>query len=614
MNISILIDIALRIAICTCFLLIVILSFPNALNTRLISFINRYLEPLGNKKQLLLLKIISIVLAISIILIPGHMEGHDYMFHIARINGLAQGIKNGEFPVLVYPEYFNNYGYANGIFYPDIFLYIPALLVVFGVPIFTAHKVFLLLIILGSYWSIYFCCHKITKSDFVSSIIGLIYSTSSYFLIDLYTRSALGEAQAFVFFPLVVYGFYSIVYGDANDGKFFTLGIIGIVFCHVLSVFICVLLVFAFAVANIKPLINDRKRLLNLIIYGLFSIGITLFIILPMAEMMTSDSYLFNISRGHSPGDRAVPLFFTILEVSYHELHLTFKYTPQGIGIVFVYLLFMTRKYYFEEKKERFSIKTLLIGLLFLFMATDLFPWNVFYKVIGVIQFPWRFYICVTICLLFAFMNPLRKEYCDADNKKKISLAVIICMFSIITISLTLDNLFDVYYNRSNDVYFDVMGGEYIPTDCVDLSNVDELGKIKFDTDERNEIQLISKNRGQVITSNNDDMVFRFERKGTDFTITYENNQKNGTYLELPLIYYKGYKAIENNNPLLVEKGTDGLLRVNLNNQEGTINVFYGFTNIRICGMILSSISLLVFIIYIIKQKPHRCKNEVIGY
>jgi len=507
----------------------------------------------------------------GILIIPGHMQGHDNIFHIARISALSEGLKNGQFPVLIYPSYFEGYGYANGVFYPDALLYIPAVLKNLGVPIFIAYEILLLIIVLASYISMYFCCYRMTKSDFIASVISLLYSTSSYFLVDLYTRSALGEAQAFIYFPLVVYGFYSIAYKDVKDGKYFTLGIVGMVLSHMLSIVICVILVLLMFIACYKSFLDDKKRFKSLIIYGLFSIGISLFFILPVFEMLLSDTFTFStVGRGKTTR-RAVNPLYTILECSYEGL--TVKYIPQGIGIVFVYLMILTKDYFKSNKNDDFSTKTLFVGWFFLFMSTSVFPWKIMYRVLDIIQFPWRFYICTTVCLLFAYVFPLTKKYNGDQNRKKV-FAVVISCFSIFTVSITTYNLFSKYYTRTNDFYYDVMSAEYLP---VDVSE-----------------EVIEK-RGEIITSNNE-LEISFKRKGTELSIDYASNNNDDTFLELPLIYYKGYKAIEDDKTLTIEKGNNGLIRIYPAKESGKIDVFYGFTNIRKIGMELSIIVVVIFV------------------
>ena len=89
----------------------------------------------------------------------------------------------------------------------------------------------------------------------------------------------------------------------------------------------------------------------------------------------------------------------------------------------------------------------------------------------------------------------------------------------------------------------------------------------------------------------------RLQRKDNTLEIVYKDNTKNDTYLELPLLYYKGYVAKTENEDLKIKKGNNGVVRVYLNSSEGKIDVYYGITNIRKIGFICSIASLLVFVI-----------------
>ena len=54
--------------------------------------------------------------------------GHDLLFHLFRIDGIADGLQSGQFPVRLYGNDLNGYGYGVSMFYPELFLYVPALL------------------------------------------------------------------------------------------------------------------------------------------------------------------------------------------------------------------------------------------------------------------------------------------------------------------------------------------------------------------------------------------------------------------------------------------------------------------------------------------------------
>ena len=80
-----------------------------------------------NKKDIIILIISAIVISLPL-LYPGIVQGHDLRFHLSRIMGLSENILNGDFLAYVHGNYLNNYGYANGLFYCNLFLYFPALL------------------------------------------------------------------------------------------------------------------------------------------------------------------------------------------------------------------------------------------------------------------------------------------------------------------------------------------------------------------------------------------------------------------------------------------------------------------------------------------------------
>ena len=97
---------------------------------------------------------------LGVLLIPEIPHAHDLTFQLSRISSIADAFRLGEFP-RVYPNYFEGYGYANGLFYGDILLYIPALLVVLGMKVVTAYKWLLLVLTIATMASIYYCTKMI---------------------------------------------------------------------------------------------------------------------------------------------------------------------------------------------------------------------------------------------------------------------------------------------------------------------------------------------------------------------------------------------------------------------------------------------------------------------
>lgn len=531
--------------------------------------VEKILKKIGEKKFLKWYLVIFLIVALIPAFFPGVFYGHDIYFHLSRINGIVEGLKAGNFPVLIYPGYFSGYGYANGIFYPDIFLYIPAILNLLGLSTILSYKIFLVIITIGILVSMYFCVKKITHSNYIATIISVLYLMSSYRMTDMWIRAALGETITFVFFPLIILGLYEIIYGNEKNWRYFTIGLLGVVFSHIISIVFCLIITMVFCFSNIKKLFKEKNRLKYLLIAGFLAIGISAFFTLPLIEGMLSDTFNYTIYQLKDPiYNRSVNPLLTFLDIPTGIS----PWVPQGIGIVFIYLLFKSFKKSDIKESNNFKKISLILGFVLLYMTTCLFPWKILGKYFSIIQFPWRLYILVT--LLWLFCSAISMTKFVKTTKDKIHTMLVLSIF--ICFSYSVSFVYSVRYGSINNYpNYSVGNAEYVPVD-VDYELFEE--------------------RGSVITSNNEVDV-TFVKNGSNIEINYKNNNDNDTYLELPLLYYKGYVAKENSNNLLVEKGTNGVVRLYLNNSSGNIHVYYGITNIRKIAIIITIISSLIFVI-----------------
>ena len=104
-------------------------------------------------------------------------------------------------------------------------------------------------------------------------------------------------------------------------------------------------------------------------------------------------------------------------------------------------------------------------------------------------------------------------------------------------------------------------------------------------------------NRGEVITSNNDEVQVSFQRHGLTLKVNYRQ-ANNATYLDLPLIYYKGYETTDKS--LTVMKSNEGLVRILLNgNETGEFTISYEGTTIAKVTLIISLITVAGLALYI---------------
>ena len=108
-------------------------------------------------------------LAIGYVCLPlaTHMmhSGEDLGYHLLRIENISEGLKDGQFPVKIGPIFLNGYGYASSLCYPELFLYIPAVLRILGVGIEPSYKVFAFLCIAGSYLTMLYAAYRISGKE-----------------------------------------------------------------------------------------------------------------------------------------------------------------------------------------------------------------------------------------------------------------------------------------------------------------------------------------------------------------------------------------------------------------------------------------------------------------
>ena len=213
----------------------------------------------NSKFRILFFIILTLLSSISLFTIS-LKYGHDILFHLSRIVGIKDSFSNDLFSS-IYSNYLNGYGYGNPLFYPDIFLYVPAFINYLGLSINTSYKIFIILVNFFSIISMYITVKGISKSKYAGIISSIIYAFASYRLIDVFSRAALGEALAFIFIPLIIYGIYNIIYGDYKKFYILVIGMSGLILSHILSTYIICILLSIFCLINIKKFIKEKQRI-----------------------------------------------------------------------------------------------------------------------------------------------------------------------------------------------------------------------------------------------------------------------------------------------------------------------------------------------------------------
>ena len=218
----------------------------------------------GRKVAALFLFLLVIYSSIPAFAPIGADPGHDMTFHLYRILGLAEGLREGQFPVRIQYSQLNGMGYPVSIFYGDFFLYFPALLVILGISVTGAYKAYLVIINLFVVFCTYTFAYRFSRSRLISYAISSVWTLGSYRLVDLYLRGAVGEYTALAFFPLLAYGMWCAFSSRGRKTTqlpplaLLSVGMTGIVLSHAISVLLAFLCLVGILVGLL--ICGDRKR------------------------------------------------------------------------------------------------------------------------------------------------------------------------------------------------------------------------------------------------------------------------------------------------------------------------------------------------------------------
>ncbi len=536
----------------------------------------------NRRNTIIFIIILTILASIPIFTFGSIANGHDITFHLSRIKGISDNIKDFNVFSGIYKGYFNKYGYANGLFYPDLFLFFPAILHALGMKIITSYKLFVVIINFLSILSMYITVKGISKNKYAAIMSSIIYAFAPYRLVDLYQRAALGEALAFIFIPLVFYGLYEIVFGDYKKYWLLTIGMSGLILSHILSTYMVGIVLFLFCLINIKRFIKEKKRIAYLFLAALITLLLTSYFLLPMIEQMTSQTFKYSNTSTLEQfvlSNRVTNPLLLFLEIPNLYKYLKLEYwLPAGIGIIYIYLIYtliLNRK-----KNDKFSNQSLVISLVILVLVciTPFWELNVTQKLLYLVQFPWRFYMFPTVLLTICGCSYISKEH---ESLKVLRMTFLVSMISLISMchfAFTNANIID-----QKDYYASF--AEYLPIEV-----------------DRDYINI----KGDLVTSNNT-VNSTITDKGSYYEVNFKqrDNQHN-TYLELPLIYYKGYTAKMNNENLKVFKNNNGLVNIEIGDiPEGKAIVKYSGTILQHITLAISLLSLVLFSIFIYKEVKH---------
>lgn len=218
------------------------------------------------------------------------ISGDDMDFHMGRIEGMAESFREGQIPQRLNPVFFEGYGYANPVFYGELFLVFPAVMRLTGFRLTTCYMVYTFLInVLTCLLSCY-CFSKISGRKEIGLAVSFLYCLAPYRLMDVYCRSAAGEYTAMAFLPLVFWGMYRIYACDTDASEYkrsflpLLAGLSGIMQSHTLTGEMTAAFVLLTCVVFCKRTFQ-KKRFLELLKAAVGTILVNAWFLVPFLDM-----------------------------------------------------------------------------------------------------------------------------------------------------------------------------------------------------------------------------------------------------------------------------------------------------------------------------------------
>lgn len=541
--------------------------------------------------------------------------GHDLGFHLMRIEGIKEGIQSGQFPVKIQPKWWNGYGYAVSIFYGDILLYFPAFLRILGLGVQTAYKCFVLFINILSAGIAYYSFKRLFHDERIGLLGCMLYNTSIYRLVCIYVRAAVGEYCAMMFLPLIITAVYEILWQEERKENLRSswlmgvAGFSGLILTHVISTEITVVAVAVFCLVYWKRTFR-KSALLQFVKMGAGILVCTLWFVVPFIDMFRGQ-YWFNSADASGPIQTHGVFLGQLINLFPYAQGDALSHTAiEGVGLgdelcysigggllagVLLFIWYCTNYGQKKSRKIIFGKMLLITSIVLMIMSTIYFPWNDLEQLSGIlsfmirhIEFPWRLLGLIMLFLTTLALLTVKVFFETGGDKGKLA-CMIILFFAVMSSGYFVGRLTNdkqtIYVQNSDDISTYVpIGREYLPE------------KVSKDATFSTEQPVCSE--GMLLES--------VERSYLRFEINCSNQTEDEGYIDLPLLYYKGYEveASGTEGEIKVGESDSGFLRITLpGGFSGKIMIDYFEQWYWRIAEIMSLVGFVIFGMYMIYRR-----------
>lgn len=559
----------------------------------------------GEYANIAIIFIVSIFVCLPLLNKNCNIYIDDGIQHLCRLIGTEQTLVSKQFLPMIMSNFCNNFGYSWNIFYSPLTAYIPLIFRIFSFSFETCLKLFMFVVTVATGIAMYKFVIKITKNKNIAILASVLYIIAPYRITDMYVRMALAELTSFIFIPMVFSGMYSII-NENKKSSLLIIGASGLILTHTVVCMYTAMLCFVYLIVFIRKL--NKKSILNLLVSLLMIVLITSFYWVGLAQHYFSTSYEVFV-----PGRMERVDVLNFYKTSLSQL----VYTDQEqkmiyeIGIVTFIGLLLTpiaiMKFEKQEKEKDFTkIYGLfgILGIVLTIMTLKIFPFEKLPGTFTMIQFTFRLFEFTSF--FFAIISAVNfwiliKNF---NIKDVIIISLIACLLTTIYgKKISYEKKYDekdfIEPRRVTKDVGRINAGmasfEYLPSKAFNC--------LKTYIADREDVPIILNNSDNQIT------ISDYEKNGSNMKMKIlkaSPELANGTDIELPYIYYLGYRVKIDGKEVKYTESEHGFVQINIDkelNEEAEITVKYLGTNEMIIAFAVSLVSTVSYAIFTITAK-----------
>lgn len=546
-------------------------------------------------KEKELINYILIIIASIIISIPLanknlNIYRDDGIQHICRIIGTEQTLADKQFLPMIMSNLCNNFGYSWNIFYSPLTAYMSVVFRIFNFSYVNCLKLCMFVIVLLSGITMYKFALRITKNKKLATLASIIYILAPYRITDMYIRTALAELASFIFIPIVFEGLYIIVNEEKKSYKL-ALGAAGLILTHQVIAMYTAIICFVYLIVFFKKL-KSKTVLKNIGVNLLFCILMTSFYWVGLLQHYFSTSYEVFV-----PGRMEREEVLIFYKAKFSQLFITSSEQTMiyAIGLLSVIGLVLTPIAYkkIPEEYKKTYMFFLITGVILIGMTLSIFPFEKLPQALTMLQFTFRLFTFTSFFFAFVVATNfaiLIKNFKTLDIVVLLTISILL----LVPYKSKLDfNLKDNEERLINDVRITENTGrvhagmasmEYLPTKAF------------------KNLKYIANRKDEVIVLDNDEAVISdYTKQASNMNCKISNINKETT-IELPYIYYLGYRVYANGQEITYTESDNGFIQINIA-KDSQIKVKYLGTNEMLISYAVSIISFATIIVLNHKNK-----------